>query len=161
MFRLIGMTLTTVLLSSSLALAYPLTPNPERTPGDLCSTQNPDFKEYRYQEKVPYCQRNVSYETKTRIYQDYGIPNSCRGRFTVDHLIPLSMGGSNEPTNLWPEHTFVKQMRPELELETYERLRSGELTQAEAIAIILEAKRNPQIMELMTLGCDTQELLAL
>ncbi len=48
--------------------------------------------------------RNVSTDLKKRIYANYAISYpQPRGSFEVDHLIPLALGGNNDPANLWPE----------------------------------------------------------
>ncbi|HMN70062.1 MAG TPA: HNH endonuclease signature motif containing protein [Bdellovibrionales bacterium] len=117
------------------------------TSGDLCSKDDADFIGYRYEEKVPYCLRNVSYETKTEIYQEYGIPQKCRGEYTVDHFIPLALGGSNDKMNLWPEHKRVKATRQNLEIELYYQLRRGEITHEAAMAVIADAKMNPPAVD--------------
>jgi hypothetical protein len=136
-------TLLALLIFQTAALAFPLAPNPNETTGDLCTRKNPDFKEYRYGEHIPYCNRNVSGGTKSAIYREYGIPAKCKSRYTIDHFIPLSLGGSNEPSNLWPEHKNVKATRPDLEMELYVALRNGEITQQEAIDQIIQQKMNP------------------
>lgn len=46
--------------------------------------------------------RNVSAKTKKEVFYNYGI-NPKRGKFEVDHLISLELGGSNDIKNLWPE----------------------------------------------------------
>ena len=118
----------------------PPTPNPQRSPGDLCTEESDDFLEYRYEEQFPYCSRNVPYEVKNRIYEQYGVPEHLRGDYTIDHIIPLSIGGSNAVRNLWPEHKSIKAQRPELEYCLYLRVRDGELSQREAVQIVLDAK---------------------
>ena len=120
--------------------SYPLTPDPEVTPSELCTTSDPHFERYRYDEAIPYCQRKVSSSQKRRIYGIYGIPNECRNRYTIDHLIPLSLGGNNSDENLWPEHKLVKATRPNLELELFYALENGELTQDEVVTIIVDEK---------------------
>jgi hypothetical protein len=40
---------------------------------------------------------------KTRAMDSYGISADDRPRVELDHLVPLSLGGSNDVTNLWPE----------------------------------------------------------
>ena len=124
----------------SIVEKYPTIPNREETPGHLCTTKNPDFKEYRYSEKIPYCQRNVNTDRKKFIYDNYKIAENERNQYTIDHLVPLSIGGSNEIKNLWPEHKNVKAERPTLEVDTYKALEAGEITQKDAIEIILNAK---------------------
>lgn len=47
--------------------------------------------------------RNVPYSLKRRVYYSYGIRRHRRGRYEVDHLVPLELGGSNAQSNLWPE----------------------------------------------------------
>jgi len=120
-----------------LALSYALTPS---VPGHLCSINNPDFIEYRYQERIPYCERNVSRETKAWIYERSGVPMKERDEYTIDHIIPLAIGGSNEAENLWPEHKKVKALRPDLERELYVELRDNRIDQACAIWIVKKAK---------------------
>lgn len=130
-------------LALGLAWAYPETPQPNTTPGHLCSTSDAHFKEFRYQEQIPYCRRRVSSGLKRRIYQDYGVPISQKSQYTIDHLIPLSIGGSNRTANLWPEHHEIKALRPDLEFQVFVALRDGRVSQRRAIQIILDAKFNP------------------
>lgn len=129
-----------ILLSFVAAIQYPATPDRTRSPGSLCTFENKDFREYRYDERIPYCRRNVSSSTKRSIYDEYGIPEDDRTEYTIDHIIPLSIGGSNERGNLWPEHKEVKATRPNLEQTVYDALRKGDITQQEAIDAILDEK---------------------
>lgn len=47
--------------------------------------------------------RNVPFEEKTAVYQEYGILTHTTGQYEVDHMISLELGGSNDISNLWPE----------------------------------------------------------
>lgn len=48
--------------------------------------------------------RNVSAKLRKIIYAEYGISYpEPHGSYEVDHLIPLTIGGSNDEANLWPE----------------------------------------------------------
>ena len=47
--------------------------------------------------------RNVPTSTKNRVYAEYGITRRLPGQYEVDHLVNLSIGGSNSIANLWPE----------------------------------------------------------
>ena len=122
---------------------FPVKPNPAVTQGDFCNSKDPDFVDYRYTEKIPYCVRNVSRYTKAEIYDQYQVPEKCRAEYTVDHYVPLFMGGSNHNANLWPEHKLVKATRQNLEVELYNELKNGRMTQEEAVEIITQAKMHP------------------
>lgn len=48
--------------------------------------------------------RSVSVSLKKKLYGAYGIDYpQPRGDYELDHLIPLELGGSNDPSNLFPE----------------------------------------------------------
>lgn len=152
-----------IILISLTTYAYPLVPDSGMTSGELCDTDNPDFSEFRYQEHIPYCTRNVSGSTKSAIYQAYGIPKGCRNRYTIDHFFPLSLGGDNSTVNLWPEHKLVKATRPNLEEDLYHQIANGEITQRKALNIIIEAKttaalKNAEMIRAdIASGCDTPD----
>jgi hypothetical protein len=137
---------STVLLLSSAVFAkdFPLAPEPEMTPGSVCDSPT----EYRYAEKIPYCKRNVDTAEKRDIikaYDDtfgYRIQTMDRQQFKIDHYIPLCMGGSNDRSNLWPQHRTVFEKTDSLEQELCQKMSQGLLKQAEAIEMIKHAKNN-------------------
>lgn len=131
------------LFLSLAAHAFPPVPDPVLTPGALCEVHDPDYAEDRYHERIPYCRRNVSSATKKSIYRVYGIPSRCTNRYTIDHFVPLSLGGDNSVRNLWPEHRNVKATRHDLEQKLYNQLAQGRLTRQEAVDLIYEHKLNP------------------
>ncbi len=135
------------LLVPVLAWSYPLVPDKSQTPGSVCTERHSDFDEHRYPEKIPHCDRNVEGDLKTRIYDWYKIPRHERKNYTIDHLIPLSIGGDNEPKNLWPEHRAVKATRPHLEEQVHQELSDGRITQQQAIQRILKAKFSTKGLE--------------
>jgi len=48
--------------------------------------------------------RNVSTILKKKVFAQYGIDYPVPfGSYEIDHLIPLSLGGSNDIANLWPK----------------------------------------------------------
>lgn len=128
MFKL----LTIFLLSFNL-YAFPTVPP---VPGDYCDTTNPDFTELRYKEQIPYCERNVTYERKRELYKQFNITDTKN--YTIDHVIPLSMGGSNDDNNIWPQHKSINVTQQEY--DTYVKLRDGKITQKEAVNYILKLK---------------------
>lgn len=78
------------------ASEFPSGPETSITMGKLCDRP----VKYRYPEKIAYCDRDVSYETKEIIINEYdqkfgySIAKLPRVDFKIDHLIPLCAGGS-------------------------------------------------------------------
>lgn len=126
-------------------LPTPEKPDPEVTTGELCDRGNADFEGYRYKQKIAYCRRNVEPSLKAEIYEEYGVKKSARINYTIDHFIPLSIGGSNSRVNLWPEHKKIKALRANLETEVFEAVRDGHMTQEDAVQKIIKAKMNPPL----------------
>lgn len=107
--------------------------DPELTPGDLCTTADADFDEFRYEERIAHCRRNVSRSDKVRIGASYGLEPAVFSQYQFDHFIPLSLGGSNADENVWPLLVAHARRKAQLEQDLFNRLSQGVLTQAEAI----------------------------
>lgn len=148
-----SLTLFLIALFSLQAFAidkkYPLGPDLTMTPGTLCT--KPD--QYRYPEKIPYCTRDVESTTKAQVFREYdsklGFETTQmeRSQFKIDHFIPLCMGGSNEVTNLWPQHKTVYEKTDLLEQQACEKMAKGVLKQSDAVELIREAKIHLQKAE--------------
>jgi hypothetical protein len=122
---------------------YPLHPDPKLTPGDLCEERG----DYRYPERIRYCERDVSSARKMDIFQDYielgyAIDLRERSSYKIDHLIPLCAGGSNDTENLWPQHQNVYEITDPLEPLVCEKMKMGVLKQRDAVDLILRAKHD-------------------
>lgn len=124
--------------------AFPIKPDPSKTPGETCSHPNT----YRYPERIAYCERDVDSETKREIIAEYDrdfgyrIRTMPRNQFKIDHYIPLCMGGSNQIENLWPQHESVYKITDPLEALLCQKMAEGVLKQADAIDMIKQAKNN-------------------
>jgi hypothetical protein len=79
----------------------PILPDPKLTPGDTFDVTAQDVCVPGYAKKV----RAVPAWLKRQAYTEYGITEYKTGDYEVDHLIPLSLGGSNSIRNLWPQST--------------------------------------------------------
>lgn len=127
---------------SSSAIHAHWYPHPEITPGHLCSRNDVDFDEFRYDEHIPHCRRNVSKAKKIAVSAPYGVSPEELSGYQVDHLLPLSIGGSNSSLNLWPVPYELARLKARFEFETFERLKAGTISQSEAIAAIMEWVRD-------------------
>ncbi len=111
-------------------------PDSSFTPGHLCSPTDPNFKEYRYAEHIPYCQRSVTRAMKQEVGAHYGIAEADWHNYEFDHLIPLAIGGDSSVDNLWPEPSADNQGpsgKDQLELQLYIQMRDGKISQADAV----------------------------
>ena len=79
----------------------PILPDPKLTPGDTFDVTAQDVCVPGYAKKV----RAVPAWLKRQAYAEYKITQYKTGDYEVDHLIPLSLGGSNSIRNLWPQST--------------------------------------------------------
>ena len=121
------------MLQSLVLLVYLMIPP---TQGHLCTELDPDYDGLRYKEQIPHCIRNVTTERKIAVCKRDGVMD--RSEFTVDHIIPLSLGGSNSDENLWCQHHSLAVTH--LEYKSYTMLNQDEISQSEAIEMVLAAK---------------------
>jgi hypothetical protein len=92
---LVSALVATVQAASAQAIVWPdptLTPGAVRTTDvvDICSTDTRSL-------------RHGSRERSDLIYARYGVARSDEMQYTLDHLIPLEIGGADVVENLWPE----------------------------------------------------------
>ncbi len=125
-----------MIIGCSSAMA--VQPLKQFTPGKLCSPTDPNFKEYRYASHVAVCARNVSHDEKLQIAKNYGVPESEWGNYEFDHLIPLNSGGSDDIENLWPQPLAEAHEKDAVEQATFNGLSNGNLTQAQAVQMIMD-----------------------
>ncbi len=138
--------------SSVFAADFPVGPNPVLTPGKVCDQPTT----YRYPEHIAYCSRDVTYETKEALIQKYDsqlgfhIQTLDRADFKIDHFIPLCAGGSNDSTNLWPQHKSVYEITDPVEPLICDKMAAGRLKQSDAIKLVMRAKLDlRQVNEVM------------
>lgn len=81
----------------SYLVAYP---NLSLTPGDVITSATREVVcKSGYSKRM---RRDLSKNEKAEVYARYGLPYDSK-HYQIDHFIPLSLGGSNEPENLWPQ----------------------------------------------------------
>ena len=105
----------------------PILPDPKITPGDTFPVTLDDIKVRGYSATV----RDVPIKEKRAVYASYGITHWKRGEYEVDHLISLSLGGSNSQKNLWPQSYLTEpwnaHTKDQLELRLLELVRAGKV----------------------------------
>jgi len=104
-------------------------PDPACTPGAIF----PDAtKEITCVSGYTKTVRSVSTSLKKKVYQEYGIAYPPPfGTYEADHFIPLTLGGSNDIANLFPESADPKPGFREKDLvENYlhQKVCSGDIT---------------------------------
>ena len=134
--------LTATITLGANAADFPQGPELSITPGKLCDRPSAN----RYPEKIPYCERDVSYETKEILMKEYDqkfnykISTLPRIDIKIDHMIPLCAGGSNDISNLWPQHKSVYAITDPIEPIVCAKMAQGRLKQKDAVSLIIEAK---------------------
>ena len=81
--------------------------------------------------------RNVSTLVKHAVYAEYGISRSAQRNYVIDHLIPLEVGGGNDPRNLWPEAKTDAKVKDTLEAQMHAAVCNGSVSLADAQASFL------------------------
>ena len=80
-------------------------PDKDCTPGDIFPEATTEhICTSGYAQSV----RSVSQKKKKKVYEMYGILKRSPGQYEIDHLVPLSLGGSNDIKNLWPQEVYIE-----------------------------------------------------
>ena len=70
---------------------------------------------------------DVSKSTMAAVYGQYGIPRRQRGRlYRIDHVVPLEVGGSNDPANLFPQPRAQLRAKNALERRLHQLVCDGQ-----------------------------------
>ena len=121
-------TLLIIVWSAALG-AQGLRPDPKLTPGATVAVTVAQICTPGYSATV----RNVPQKIKVLVFFEYKIPQS--GRYEVDHLISLELGGSNSILNLWPQTyalPYGAHQKDNLENYLHRQVCSGKMSLADA-----------------------------
>lgn len=86
----------------STCLANGAHPDPACTPGSISSTNQTEVCTSGYSASHRPPEADTS-RAKTTAMRAYRIPVTQRATTELDHLVPESLGGSNDASNLWPQ----------------------------------------------------------
>ncbi|WP_146099659.1 HNH endonuclease signature motif containing protein [Kineococcus xinjiangensis] len=78
---------------------------------------------------------NLRYSDKADALVAYGVALRDREGYTIDHLVPVSLGGTNAPGNLWPQPRdgqFAAAHKDQLERQLHALVCAGSVPLAEA-----------------------------
>jgi hypothetical protein len=129
---LFGILLGVVTASAAARASDLITPDPNLTPGAVLPVTAVIICQSGYTKSV----RHVDRKTKAQVYREYGIGTHQPGRYEVDHLISLGLGGSNDIKNLWPQ-SFETQpwnahLKDRLEGRLHKLVCNGDISLLEA-----------------------------
>jgi hypothetical protein len=110
-------------------------PDPDCTPGAVLPATKEQVCVPGYATSV----RNVSQSLKNKIYASYGIVSHKPYEYEIDHLISLSLGGSNDQSNLFPEAAEPRpgyHEKDKVEMFMYRSVCNGSMNLSDAQRII-------------------------
>jgi hypothetical protein len=95
--------------------AQAIVPDPTLTPGAVRTTDAFDVCSHGTRQL-----RHMSRDRSEGIMAAYGLRGGRHEAYEIDHLIPLSIGGSDDDANLWPEPR--RMIEPEWSAERKDEL---------------------------------------
>lgn len=126
-------------------------PDPVKTPGDVVpGLTSTDVCRPGYAK----AHRNVTDATKRAVCFAYGIKEGCPGpSWEIDHLISLTLGGSNDQKNLWPQPIDQALVKDKVEFHLHVATcakpgRKAQLTLSEAQRLIAEWYNAQEVVKL-------------
>ncbi len=103
------------LLHGARGQTWPLYPDPALTPGDFF----PDATAAEVcTPGYATAARHVPRSERDAVFAEYGDPQDA-SLYTLDHFIPLNLGGSDAITNLWPEPVSAPGSHEKDKVEDY------------------------------------------
>jgi hypothetical protein len=60
-----------------------------------------------------------------QVFATYGVDFGQHRNYELDHLVPLELGGSNAPSNLWPEPLAEAKRKDQIENQLHQRVCAG------------------------------------
>jgi hypothetical protein len=111
-----------------VTMAQAIVPDPAITPGAVRTTDAFDVCSHGTAQL-----RHMSRDRSDAIMAAYGLPGGPHEAYEIDHLIPLSIGGSDDDHNLWPEPRrmtepeWSAERKDELEIRLHNLVCAGQI----------------------------------
>lgn len=106
--------------------ADPVLPDPKLTPGAVLTTNIYEICKPNHSKSV----RHTTIDMKREVFAAYHL-RYVPGKYEVDHLIPLGIGGADVKENLWPESHFTQpwnsDVKDRLEWKLYQMVCAREV----------------------------------
>jgi hypothetical protein len=99
------------------AFAFEIRPNPNMTNG---SVRLDGHDVHTTCGKSKARRGSMTHALRDQILRRYGLPPGTHTDYEIDHLIPLCLGGSDDPSNLWPQPR--RTIEPKWNAEAKDRL---------------------------------------
>lgn len=137
--RALALIALTAALYASPVSAQAVVPDPTITPGAVRTTDAMDVCSHGTVQL-----RHMTRARSDAIMNFYGLPGGRHEAYEIDHLIPLSVGGSDDDANLWPEprrmieDEWPAERKDELEMRLHALVCSGRIEITEAQKAIAE-----------------------
>ena len=96
--KLVAIATLVVILATAPVVAFEVRPDKNLTGGSVRTGDRDAACGHARQNRGPMPQ-----ERRDEILRRYGLPPGTHPDYEIDHLIPLCLGGSDDPSNLWPQ----------------------------------------------------------
>jgi hypothetical protein len=107
-------------------------PDPAVTPGTVDAAVSPADVKRESCDGSPVHDRPAGEADANDAFRAYGVPERGEQPYTLDHLVPAALGGTNAPANLWPEADAQAKQKDKAEARALAAVCGGKATLAEA-----------------------------
>lgn len=119
----------------AMGLASVARPDPRLTPGRVRALSRREICGTAWGRD----RRHVTPEMRRRVAQAYGLTvQAMTTCCELDHLIPRSMGGADDPLNLWPQPWPEARIKDRLEVAMDKAVCAGQIALRDAQALFRE-----------------------
>jgi len=97
-FKLAAIATLFGILATAPVGAFETRPNKDLTGGSVMTAKSDEACGHAREHRGPMFSGR-----RDEVLRRYGLPTGAHPDYEIDHLIPLCLGGSDDPSNLWPQ----------------------------------------------------------